>query len=65
MLALPLQGNCRLPPDAEAYVSVASCSCDVELQQRAYELLALLNSPREVSPAGPALWVAGMVLCRS
>jgi hypothetical protein len=29
-------------------VSVASCSSDVELQQRAYELQALLTAPREV-----------------
>ncbi|KAF5840736.1 adaptin N terminal region-domain-containing protein [Dunaliella salina] len=48
---LCVQGHCGLPPEAEAFVSVASRSSDVELQQRAYELQALLTAPQEVQRA--------------
>jgi len=48
---LCVQGSCGLPPEAEAFVSVASRSSDVELQQRAYELQALLTAPQEVQGA--------------
>lgn len=44
-----LQSGSRPPPEVEAWVGKASGSQDVELQQRAYELQALLTAPPQVN----------------
>ncbi len=44
-----LQGRVsQLPGDVEAWVHKSTASQSVELQQRAYELLALLTAPPQV-----------------
>eukprot|EP00199_Chlamydomonas_sp_CCMP681_P000084 CAMPEP_0119112054 /NCGR_PEP_ID=MMETSP1180-20130426/38536_1 /TAXON_ID=3052 ORGANISM="Chlamydomonas cf sp, Strain CCMP681" /NCGR_SAMPLE_ID=MMETSP1180 /ASSEMBLY_ACC=CAM_ASM_000741 /LENGTH=978 /DNA_ID=CAMNT_0007099373 /DNA_START=53 /DNA_END=2989 /DNA_ORIENTATION=+ len=45
---LCVQSGCSLPPEADAWVGKASQSQNVELQQRAYELQALLTAPTQV-----------------
>lgn len=48
---LCVQGSCALSPEAEAFVAKCSSSQNVELQQRAYELQALLTAPQAVQQA--------------
>ena len=53
------QSGCALTPEAEDLVHKASCSQSVELQQRAYELQAIVASQQSLQQVGHALQGGG------